>query len=83
MAGARTRAVEGIIGLLKRERVRRCKYRRRAMARADVPDCIVRFNNPGNSTVVAMILAANDSLSNPHEIHAGLAGGWLCLPVVI
>jgi putative transposase len=39
-------AMEGFFGLLKRERVKRRKYRMRAEARADVFDYIEQFHNP-------------------------------------
>jgi putative transposase len=39
-------ACEGFIGMLKRERVNRRKYRTRDEARADLFDYLDRFHNP-------------------------------------
>jgi len=39
-------AAESFFGILKRERVNRCRYRTRAEARSDIFDYIERFHNP-------------------------------------
>lgn len=58
-------ACEGFFGMLKRERVRRRRYRTRAQARSDVFDYIERFHNPRMRRRIDQVSEQFESLFKP------------------
>jgi putative transposase len=61
-------AAEGFFGMLKRERVNRCRYETHAEARTDIFDYIERFYNPRRKRKLEALTRKKSNLTQPSVV---------------